>query len=471
MSNTNPARGMRDFLPDQIRKRNYVIGVIKEVYEKYGFEPLETPTIENLSTLTNKYGEEGDQLMFKILKRGEKLKKQLNRDDAKENDLTDLALRYDLTVPLARVVANYKNDLPKFFKRYQIQPVWRADRPARGRYREFYQCDVDAIGSKSMMVEAELCSAVSEILERLGFDDFVIRVNHRNLLSGILEMFEIPLEKHTHTLVSLDKLDKIGQDGVFDELITHGISESNAEKLLDYLETSRSDHQRKQSSFLDNLQALILVAEKIGINENTDLAVGELHKLGDCLEIILKDQEVKFDPSLARGLSYYTGAIFEIVLTKGDFSGSIAGGGRYDGLIGMFGKEEIPAVGMSLGLERILLIMEERGMFPDDLTTNAADVLVTVWDRGDIDENKKNSLKLASELRQKNLRVTVYPQADKLGKQFKYANQIDVGYLCVLGETELAENTVQVKNMKTGERENLARDKVSEKIGTTQSSI
>ena len=178
MSNTNPARGMRDFLPADIRKRNYVIGIIREVYEKYGFEPLETPTIENLSTLTNKYGEEGDQLMFKILKRGEKLAKKLETGEIKnENELTDLALRYDLTVPLARVVANYKNDLPKFFKRYQIQPVWRADRPARGRYREFYQCDVDAIGSKSMIVEAELCSAVSEILKRLGFIDFTIRIN------------------------------------------------------------------------------------------------------------------------------------------------------------------------------------------------------------------------------------------------------------------------------------------------------
>ena len=202
MSKTNPPRGMRDFLPDQVRKREYVIGIIKDVYEKYGFEPLETPTIENLSTLTNKYGEEGDQLMYKILKRGEKLKKNLENDEPiKENDLADLALRYDLTVPLARVIANYRHKLPKFFKRYQIQPVWRADRPARGRYREFYQCDVDAIGSKSMIVEAELCSAVSEILEKLGFEDFEIRTNHRVILFAWLDACNVEPAKHSDQTV------------------------------------------------------------------------------------------------------------------------------------------------------------------------------------------------------------------------------------------------------------------------------
>jgi histidyl-tRNA synthetase len=203
MSKTQPARGMRDFLPADVRKRNYVIGIIKEVYESYGFEPLETPAVENLETLTGKYGEEGSQLMFKILKRGEKL------DVAQgEKGLSDLALRYDLTVPLARVVANYKNDLPRFFKRYQIQPVWRADRPARGRYREFYQCDVDAIGSSSMVVEAELISAVSEILTRLGFEDFEVRLNHRKFLAEIVKSAGIAEEKATDALVALDKLDK-----------------------------------------------------------------------------------------------------------------------------------------------------------------------------------------------------------------------------------------------------------------------
>ena len=214
MSNsTQPARGMRDFLPADVRKRNYVISIIKEVYEKYGFEPLETPSVENIETLMGKYGEEGNQLIFKILKRGEKLDVSQG-----EKGLADLALRYDLTVPLARVVANYKNELPKFFKRYQIQPVWRADRPARGRFREFYQCDVDAIGSSSMIVEAELISAVCEILERLGFSDFLIRINHRKILRSLLETVGVPEHRHIETLVIFDKIDKLGLEGVGEEL-------------------------------------------------------------------------------------------------------------------------------------------------------------------------------------------------------------------------------------------------------------
>src|SRR5215204_1543716 len=213
MSKTQPARGMRDFLPADVRKREFVIGIIKEVYESYGFEPLETPAVENLETLTGKYGEEGNQLMFRILKRGEKLDLA-----AGEKGLADLALRYDLTVPLARVVANYKNELPRFFKRYQIQPVWRADRPARGRFREFYQCDVDAIGSSSMLVEAELISAVSEIFEKLGFEDFVVRINDRRVLTAILEAANIPSEKHADALIAIDKIDKIGKEGVLVEL-------------------------------------------------------------------------------------------------------------------------------------------------------------------------------------------------------------------------------------------------------------
>ncbi len=406
---------MRDFLPDQVRKREYVIGVIKSVYEKFGFEPLETPSIENLSTLTNKYGEEGDQLMYKILKRGEKLKKQLGReDDVKENDLADLALRYDLTVPLARVFANYRNELPKFFKRYQIQPVWRADRPAKGRYREFYQCDVDVIGSKSMVVEAELLSAVSEVLGTLGFSDFTIRTNHRATLTKLVEEAGIPEEQTSDALVGLDKLDKVGAEGVRNELSKRGVDESAVGK------------------FLELVDSKTVPEELLELNELAP--------------------NVRFDASLARGLSYYTGAIFEIVLTNGDFQGSLAGGGRYDGLIGMFGKEEIPAVGISLGLERILYIMEERGMFPDDLKTNAADVLVTIWN----EETASESLKLAGELRDKGLRVTVYPQADKLGKQFKYADQINASFVCVLGESEIAENKVTLKDMKTGDQETVS---------------
>ena len=446
MSSTQPARGMRDFLPDQIRKREYVIGAIKDVYEKYGFEPLETPSIENLTTLTNKYGEEGDQLMYKILKRGEKLKKQLERDNIDENDLADLALRYDLTVPLARVVANYRHELPRFFKRYQIQPVWRADRPAKGRFREFYQCDVDAIGSKSMTVEAELISAVSEVLDRLGFDDFVIRINHRDILYAILDAFDFEKEQHQDALVALDKLDKVGIEGVSRELDSRGIDEGSKSRLLEYLDDLEN---------LDDSATLSRLSEICKEHEGGRAAIRELGELFSLVD----SPYVKIDTSLARGLSYYTGVIYEI--NVGDLSGSIASGGRYDGLIGMFGKEEIPAVGFSLGLERILFVMEQRGMFPQDLPSNAADVLVTVWN----EESASESLKLAGELREGGLRVTVYPQADKLGKQFKYANQIAVPFVCVIGDDEMKANKVQLKNMKSGEQETLGREAVAEYLG------
>jgi histidyl-tRNA synthetase len=440
MSKTQPARGMRDFLPADIRKREYVVGIIREVYESYGFEPLETPSVENLETLTGKYGEEGSHLMYKILKRGEKLDVT-----AGEKGLSDLALRYDLTVPLARVVANYRNDLPRFFKRYQIQPVWRADRPARGRYREFYQCDVDAIGSKSMIVEAELISAVCEILQRLGFKDFVFRINHREVLQGMLEAVNIEEAKQSDALVALDKLDKIGKDGVLKEFVQRNIDENAGVQLLDLfavLETA------------GNSGTLSRLAEFIGEQETGREGLDELSQILEFTNL----ENVKIDASLARGLSYYTGTIMEVNVP--DLAGSLAGGGRYDGLIGMFGKEQIPACGISLGLERILVVMDERGMFPEDLSDAAADVLVTIWN----DESINESLKLANELRQTGLRVLVYPEADKLGKQFKYASQIGASFVCVVGETELAENKVTLKNMQTGAQETVERGQASEKI-------
>lgn len=462
MSKTNPARGMRDFLPADVRKREYVIGIIKEVYESYGFEPLETPAVENLETLMGKYGEEGNQLIFKILKRGEKLR--FETADARQetessspvsglqsqvSSLSDLALRYDLTVPLARVVAHHKNDLPKFFKRYQIQPVWRADRPARGRFREFYQCDVDAIGSTSMTVEAEQISAISEILTRLGFTDFLIRLNHRGLLSDILDTAGVAEDKHIDALVAIDKLDKIGKDGVQNELIERGISDSAAEMLLGiFAETQKiiDDGKDVNRTIIGNL--LNIVSSDVLTN------VGHIIKYTDGLP-------VQIDPSLARGLSYYTGAIFEIVLTDGDFKGSIGGGGRYDGLIGMFGKEQIPACGFSLGLERILVVMDERGMFPPEIAESTpADVMVTIWNEDTI----ADSLKLAAELRSKGIRVTVYPEPDKFGKQMKYADQIKVPWVCVIGETEIANQTVTLKNMKTGEQVTIGKATVSEYI-------
>lgn len=397
---------MRDFLPADVRKRNYVIGIIKQVYESYGFEPLETPSVENLETLMGKYGDEGNQLVFKILKRGEKL--DLANASA-ESDLSDLALRYDLTVPLARVVANNKNDLPKFFKRYQIQPVWRADRPAKGRFREFYQCDVDCIGSTSMVVEAEIISAACDILTKLGFNDFTVRINHRQLLSQMV--LDAGIENETDALVALDKLDKIGAEGVRKELIERGIAEDSVDKFL---------------------------AAVVGNSTNEDL---------DAVLRLCGERPVKIDPSLARGLSYYTGTIMEINVP--DLAGSLGGGGRYDGLIGMFGKEQIPACGFSLGLERILVVMEERGMFPPEIAESTpADVLVTIFS----EETIADSLKLANELRASGLRVTVYPQADKEDKQWKYANSIKVPWICTVNATDIAEGMVSFQNLVTRER-------------------
>ena len=455
MASTNPARGMRDFLPTDVRKREYVIGVIKEVYESYGFEPLETPAVENLETLMGKYGEEGNQLIFKILKRGDKLDDALAQNPQSEirnPQLADLALRYDLTVPLARVVANRKNDIPKFFKRYQIQPVWRADRPAKGRFREFYQCDVDAIGSSSMVVEAELISAVSEILTRLGFTDFVVRINHREILRDILDTAGVSPELHGDALIAIDKLDKIGGEGVANELAERGIAETAATMLLDIFEQTQAivDEGKDVNR--------TIVSNLINIVSNEVLT-----KIGQVLKFA-SDAPIQIDPSLARGLSYYTGLIMEINVP--DLAGSLGGGGRYDGLIGMFGKEQIPACGFSLGLERILVVMEERGMFPAQIADAAAsDVMVTIWSESTIDD----SLKLANELRGAGIRVTVYPEPDKFGKQMKYADAIKVPFVCVLGETEIAENNVTIKNMKTGGQKTAgsaqAADSIAQMLG------
>ena len=456
---------MRDFLPSDVRKRDYVIGIIKQVYESYGFEPLETPALENLETLIGKYGEEGNQLIYKVLKRGEKLRESReSRVESRESqpmsesrlptpdsrlptDLADLALRYDLTVPLARVVANNKNELPKFFKRYQIQPVWRADRPARGRYREFYQCDVDSIGSTSMVVEAELISAVSEILKRLGFADFTVHLNHRQVLTDILDTAGVPPELHSDALVAIDKLDKIGFEGVAAELNERGISDEASTMLVEiFAKTEEILNQEKDIN-------RTIVGNLINIVANETLTeLGQILKYAPNAPILI-------DPSLARGLSYYTGAIMEINVP--DLAGSLAGGGRYDSLIGMFGKEQIPACGFSIGLERILVVMEERGMFPPGIAeSNAADVMVTIWNEETIPE----SLKLATELRQQGLRVTVYPEADKLGKQFKYADSIGVPFVCVVGDEEAKAGKVKLKKMVDGKEWTLKSVEIASKI-------
>ncbi len=431
MASTKPARGTRDFLPADIRKREYVVGIIKEVYERYGFEPLETPAFENLETLTGKYGEEGNQLIFKILKRGEKLRTELSAD-AKEADLADLALRYDLTVPLARVVANERERLPKFFKRYQIQPVWRADRPARGRFREFYQCDVDCIGSNSPVIEAELISAVKQVLSRLGFADFIIRLNHREVLRGMLDAVGIADDRHGDALIALDKLDKIGSEGVLKEFAERGLI--GGERLIALFE---------RLTDAGNMSIIEILGEFVGDHAAGKQGLADL----DRILSLAATPSVKIDASLARGLSYYTGSTMEINVP--DLSGSLGGGGRYDGLIGMFGKEQIPACGFSLGLERILVVMEERGMFPPKIVESTpADVFVTIFS----EETIADSLKLANELGGHGTRVTFYPKAGKEDKQWKYANSIKVPWIFTVNSTDVAEGMVSFQNLATRER-------------------
>ncbi|MEQ1759132.1 MAG: histidine--tRNA ligase [Vicinamibacterales bacterium] len=414
---TEPARGMRDFLPEEIRRREYVISIVKRIYERYGFEPLETPAVENIETLLGKYGEEGNQLIFKILKRGEH----------EASGQADLALRYDLTVPLARVVAHHQAKLPRLFKRYQIQPVWRADRPARGRYREFYQCDVDALGSTSPAVEAELCVAVSDVLTELGFSDFVIRINHRQLLTAMLSAAGVPDASHADALVAIDKLDKIGRDGVARELEGRGITPAAREALIACFD-AHGDALERTEGF-------------VGVDESGRVAIDNLRTVLRLCSGTSAEGHLQFDASLARGLSYYTGAIMEINVP--DLAGSIGAGGRYDNLVGMFLSQSIPACGFSLGLERILVVMGERNMFPASLATTPADVMVSCFDA----DGLAAALQVAARLRTSGLRVLVYPDADKIGKQIKYADSRGIPFVALLGADEIATGTITVKDL------------------------
>jgi histidyl-tRNA synthetase len=437
-TSTKPPGGTRDFLPDEIRRREHVVGVVRGVYERYGFEPLETPAFENIETLLGKYGDEGNKLIFKILRRGE-------HEGSGE---ADLALRYDLTVPLARVVAQYQHELPKFFKRYQIQPVWRADRPARGRFREFYQCDIDAIGSTSPVIEAELLGAVSEVLTKLGFDDFAIRLNDRRVLTALLESFGIPTPMHGEALVAIDKLEKIGLDGVRRELGDRGITDDAARRSVEFFSDASARDERDggggRAAWLDQLPGD---------------AAQELYGVFRLAQDTAARGRIRLDPSLARGLSYYTGAIMEIAVP--DLAGSLGGGGRYDNLIGMFLGRDVPACGFSLGLERIIVVMTERGMFPAKVSRGAVDVMIAFLD----DASRADALKLASELRAERLRVDVYPDAGrKLEKPLKYAVSRHVPMMAILGEDERARGEVALRDLQTRQQESAPRTTAAEWI-------
>ena len=444
---TEPLSGMRDFLPLDVLRRNYVVSIIQRVYQQYGFEPLETPTMERLSTLLGKSGEEADQLIFRVLKRGEKLDKAL-ADQPTENSVTDAGMRYDLTVPLARVMAEYRSKLPRYFKRYQIQPVYRADRPAKGRYREFYQCDVDIAGSKSQMVEAEVLAAGAQVLEELGFrgpEAFALRLNHRGILRGLMETVGVPVELEGEALVAIDKLDKIGMDGVRRELNERGIVDSAADALLSLLQAAPADHT----------EALAWLGQVLCEHEAGSQGVAELQAVMRYSAGGPAAKYMRIDPSLARGLSYYTGPIYEVEVPG--FSGSVGSGGRYDNLIGIFLGQTIPACGFSLGLERILLIMEERGMFPPRIT-GQPQVLVTQYDEA----TANASFLLATELRGAGLRVDLYPDQDRFGKQFKYAEERGIRYVALVSPREVEAGVVALKDLTSGEQVDLPGPAVAE---------
>lgn len=435
---TKPPSGMRDFMPQELARRNFVIKTIQQVYEKYGFVQLETPSIENLTTLLGKYGDEGDQLLFRILHRRDKLARALAENEPEEKDLADMGLRYDLTVPLARVIANYP-DLPKFFKRYQIQPVWRADRPGKGRYREFLQCDVDITGTTSLLAEAEVCAAVAEVFNQLGFTNFKISINHRQLLKCLIKAAGIALENEATTLVAVDKLDKIGVEGVKKELGDRGIGSEETEKLLKLIQRPEGLDEAAELSRLRGLLASVEDAEK---------HIAELEKLTNLLDNTPAAGKYSIDATLARGLGYYTGPIFEI--RSPELNGSIGGGGRYDGLIGMFRGKEIPAVGFSIGFERLVLILEEKGLFAD-LPVGPQLMLCHFSDVSD-----SEVLAAARIFRGEGIKVEVFPETPKLGKQIAYAETVGATWVAILGASEAAEKKISLKNLSSGEQQILS---------------
>jgi histidyl-tRNA synthetase len=428
-----------------VLRRNHVIGVIERVYQSYGFEPLQTPTLERLSTLLGKYGEEGDQLIFRVLKRGDKLEKALASAPTQES-VADAGLRYDLTVPLARVVAQYRDKLPRIFKRYQIQPVFRADRPARGRYREFYQCDLDIVGSTSPLVEAEVMAAGAQVLHELGFaatNAFNLRLNHRGVLHGLMEVSGVPPALEGAALVAIDKLDKVGMEGVRTELNQRGVPATAATALLESMDAAPTGNAAR----LDWLETQ-LAPSHAGMQ-----GVANLRAVVACCAYGPAAQRLRIDPYLARGLSYYTGPIFEIEFPG--LSGSGGGGGRYDDLIGMFSGQRLPACGFSLGLERIMLLMEEREMFPPHLA-GEPQALVTLFDA----ESMPASLALAQTLRDAGIRTDLYPDSDRYGKQFKYAEERRIRYVLLLSAREIEAGVVAIKDLVSGEQVDVARGEI-----------
>lgn len=445
------AKGTRDFSPIEMAKRNYIFNTIKEVFLLYGFQQIETPAMENLSTLMGKYGEEGDKLLFKILNSGDYLKSA--PDDLLENrdyihlitKISEKGLRYDLTVPFARYVVMHRNEIQFPFKRYQIQPVWRADRPQKGRYREFYQCDADVVGSDSLMNEVELISMIDEVFHRFGVN-ITIKVNNRKVLSGIAEIIGEP-EKIVDITVAIDKIDKIGIDNVNAELLEKGLPQSAVDALQPLLSLSGSNEEK-----LDSLSSLL---------QNSEVGMKGVEELRYVLSQAQAQQPkacIELDVSLARGLNYYTGTILE-VKAQDVVIGSITGGGRYDNLTGVFGMPGTSGVGISFGADRIYDVLNALDLYPKDTLASTKVLFINFGDK-----ESEVALKYVMQLRKEGIPAEIYPDATKMKKQMTYANNKNVEYVAMVGETEIANGTIALKCMESGEQENLTIHQVIQKI-------
>ena len=451
-------KGTRDFSPAEIAKRNFIINTIRKQFELFGFRPIETPSFENLETLMGKYGEEGDRLIFKILNSGDYLAKidpnSLAEKDSKKLtvQIAQKALRYDLTVPFARYVVMHQNEIDFPFKRYQIQPVWRADRPQKGRFREFYQCDADVVGTGSLLQEVELTMLYDAVFKHLGFDQVTIKVNHRKILSGMAQLIGAG-DQITDFTTALDKLDKIGEEGVVIELESKGFSEEMLTQAKSFFSISGSNEDK-----LGQLSRLL--------SDNAEGREG-LEEMSTMLKALaeagVQIAEMELDVTLARGLNYYTGVIFEVEAPAGVKIGSIGGGGRYDDLTGIFGLKNVSGVGISFGLDRIYLVMEELGLFPQELTKEL-DILCLNF--GELEAMA--ALKLVQQFRAAGLRSDIYPSAAKIQKQMKYANNRAVSYVVSIGENELAAGEFLVKNMDSGEQQSFPLSETGLFIQTLQ---
>ena len=449
-------KGTRDFSSKEVTQRNYIFNTIKQAFELFGFQPIETPSFENSSTLMGKYGEEGDRLIFKILNSGDYLKKVdedllTTKESTKvTSKISEKALRYDLTVPFARYVVMHQNEIDFPFKRYQIQPVWRADRPQKGRFREFYQCDADVVGSTSLLQEVELVQLYDAVFTELKLEGVNIKLNNRKILAGIAEVIGAKNNLINFT-VALDKLDKIGEEGVKKEMLEKGISETAIEKASPLFSLTGTN--------LEQLTALetLLASSEIGSKgvEELKFIINAIENLG------LQSAKLSIDVTLARGLNYYTGAIFEVAAPEGVKMGSIGGGGRYDDPTGIFGLKNVSGVGVSFGLDRIYLVLEELNLFPEAVDQSLEVLCVNFGDKEAL-----AALQLITQLRKSGIKADLYPSSAKMQKQMKYANNRNVPYVILIGEQELEGHTFVVKDMIKGEQKSYSLDNAAEFLGS-----